>query len=432
MKDDVATFADAAPMLYEHGFNVLPIIPSRKCPPAKVAWHEWRSARQTLDEIRRLREAFQTHDVAIILGRVSSLVDLDVDNGEVGEQTLQALGRPILPTTAFTSPGNPRKQKRPGRHLLYRHHGPLPTQRLGTRLELRADGSYTIVPPSVGRVWMLGLDHLADLPEVWTRPLAGRRVNPLPLHPRSQVGQVPPQSVLLASVSVLLATEGLKAVEAAADFLPRVAFLLGVSPDLGRGFRCPLPGHGPDKRPSATLLRAEDGTIKLHDWHRKDGLEFFSLAEVLAAQRSGRVRSLNGPELATWKLRLLVEAGLVDPIHVDMRRSRLKRPLLRIVSLLPFAICSRASGSTRRAFRRRSPGNLRRGGAVYRSGRREKRSGSCSASAHFGEWARGSGQHRSICLGEWRSERARSRYTLRDIRDGQPAVRREPGAGRVP
>jgi len=318
MKSESAPFADAAPMLYEHGFNVLPIISSRKCPPAKVSWHEWRSARQTLDEIRRLREAFQTHDVAIILGRVSSLVDLDVDNGEVGEQSLQALGRPILPTTAFTSPGDPRKQKKPGRHLLYRHHDPLPTQRLGTRLELRADGSYTIVPPSVGRVWMLGLEHLADLPEAWTRPLAGRRVNPLPLHPRSQVGQVPPQSVLLASVSVLLATEGLKAVEAAADFLPRVAFLLGVSPDLGRGFRCPLPGHGPDKRPSATLLRAEDGTIKLHDWHRKDGLEFFSLAEVLAAQRSGRVRSLNGPELATWKLRLLVEAGLVDPIHVDM------------------------------------------------------------------------------------------------------------------
>jgi hypothetical protein len=77
-----------------------------------------------------------------------------------------------------------------------------------------------------------------------------------------------------------------------------------------------LPGHGPDVTPSATLWRFGDGSIKLRDWHRRDGIEYLTLADVRAAKVSGRVRSLDVPELAVWKLRLLIESGLVDPASV--------------------------------------------------------------------------------------------------------------------
>jgi hypothetical protein len=47
-------------------------------------------------------------------------------------------------------------------------------------------------------------------------------------------------------------------------------------------------------------------------------VEWLTLAEVYAAMVTGHVRALRGPELATWKLRLLVRAGLARPAPVAL------------------------------------------------------------------------------------------------------------------
>jgi hypothetical protein len=106
-------------------------------------------------------------------------------------------------------------------------------------------------------------------------------------------------------------------VEAAPDFLPAVVRVLGLPHGfIGRPFRCVLPGHE-DHRPSASLWRREDGTVHYHDHHKRDGVPWLTLAEVFAAQVTGKTRPLSGPELATWKLRLLVTAGLVESTMVE-------------------------------------------------------------------------------------------------------------------
>ena len=79
---------------------------------------------------------------------------------------------------------------------------------------------------------------------------------------------------------------------------------------LGGGFRCPLPGHE-ERKASAALWRQADGSIGFHDFHRKSGSEWFSLAEVYAAVKSGCVRKLRPGEKAVWLLRALVEAELI-------------------------------------------------------------------------------------------------------------------------
>ncbi len=55
-----------------------------------------------------------------------------------------------------------------------------------------------------------------------------------------------------------------------------------------------------------------------HDWHRLDGKEWWTLPEVYAAVYTGAAVPLPGPSLAVWRLRLLIEAQVVEPYPVDL------------------------------------------------------------------------------------------------------------------
>ena len=87
--------------------------------------------------------------------------------------------------------------------------------------------------------------------------------------------------------------------------------------DIGRTFRCILPGHY-ERHPSASVWRRDDGTYHYHDFHGRAGVERLTLADAYAARMTGEVRALRGPELPTWKLRLLVRAGLAVPALVAL------------------------------------------------------------------------------------------------------------------
>ena len=93
----------------------------------------------------------------------------------------------------------------------------------------------------------------------------------------------------------------------------------------GNNFACPLPGHA-EANPSASLYWNDNGELVLRDWHRRSGKEFWTLSEVYAAVVSGRMltdenglaRTLSDASMATWSLRLLVEAKRLEPYPVRL------------------------------------------------------------------------------------------------------------------
>jgi hypothetical protein len=74
------------------------------------------------------------------------------------------------------------------------------------------------------------------------------------------------------------------------------------------------------------------GALKYHDWHARDGEEWYLLADVRASLAFGRALWLGGPSLATWQLRLLVEAGVLQPYPVPAHALPTRvRPTIRKV-----------------------------------------------------------------------------------------------------
>ena len=87
--------------------------------------------------------------------------------------------------------------------------------------------------------------------------------------------------------------------------------VLGIDAPLGRKFSCVLPGHQPDRHPSAALHRGPDGIWRYKDFHRPCDPDTLTLAEVCASRAAGRVTQLRGPSQARWYRRLFYEAGVL-------------------------------------------------------------------------------------------------------------------------
>jgi hypothetical protein len=88
--------------------------------------------------------------------------------------------------------------------------------------------------------------------------------------------------------------------------------VLGIPRWDGGPFHCLL--HE-EEHPSASVFQFEDGTYHYHDWHST--CEWRTVAQVRAAL-AGRPGA-RGPELATWKLILLAEAGVLPAQPVTAR-----------------------------------------------------------------------------------------------------------------
>jgi hypothetical protein len=88
---------------------------------------------------------------------------------------------------------------------------------------------------------------------------------------------------------------------------------------VGELFRCILPGHGPDRKPSANIWRGADDVHVYRDHHRASGPAAYTLAEVKAALVSGRTEKLGSPaQQYMWYHRLFHEAGLLELPEVDV------------------------------------------------------------------------------------------------------------------
>jgi hypothetical protein len=154
------------------GFSVIPLRFNSK-QPALDSWNEFQTRRPTPEEVQKWWGDGHQHGVAIVCGKVSNLVVLDVDDEAKFGVALKTIGE--------TLPDTPIVRTRKGWHLFFRY----PANRIVRRhdrlsdwgAELRGDGCYVVAPPTVidgkryhwakrnGRLMALGEVPIAECPD---------------------------------------------------------------------------------------------------------------------------------------------------------------------------------------------------------------------------------------------------------------------------
>jgi hypothetical protein len=139
--------ADAAATYAQRGWPVFPVRPRDKRPLTK---HGVKDATTDPAIIAGWRQQWPAANIGIATGAESGLWVLDID-GEAGEQSLIDLidANGTLPATLTVA------TPRGGRHLYFRAAPPgfdirNSAGKLGTGIDVRANGGYVVVPPSIG------------------------------------------------------------------------------------------------------------------------------------------------------------------------------------------------------------------------------------------------------------------------------------------
>jgi hypothetical protein len=164
-------------------------------------------------------------------------------------------------------------------------------------------------------------DHLSP-PQARTPAHRARHI--VPLTPkRPQKGMQVSAYALTYSPAVqqfMRGGEGLRMLFQRPDVALRCAGVLGVpTARVGQGFLCILPGHE-EHHPSASLhWDPKTGAIMYRDWHARSGVDWYTLPDVRASLACHHAVRLRGPSVATWQLRLLVEARILAPYPVPAR-----------------------------------------------------------------------------------------------------------------
>lgn len=315
------------------GWSLLPLRPGAKEPYAELlpkdrkgnpSWRMLALEPATKDEVQGWFRADPDANIGVILGEASGgLGVIDVD-------------RPLA--MPLHLPPSVQSQTARGAHIFYTSDKPLKTRKC-TWGELRSDGAYVALPPSKhpsGAVYTWSdfcspMEHpLTEMPADLVLAIEEEQKK----QADSLSGRVSKTSICSYAPSPVPG----KAVIDLVSWVSRedVAFALlglcGVTVSkLGQAFRCPLPGHT-DRHPSAALWRQPDGTIGFHDFHQASGPAWFSLAEMYASCRAGRVMKLRPGEKAAWLIRGLAEAGLLKtPRILAPKLPKAAPPVVRAV-----------------------------------------------------------------------------------------------------
>lgn len=180
------TAASTALSYLARGWAVVPVVPRSKRP--LVRWEPYQHRLPTGEEVREWFGRWPDANIAIVTGRISGLVVLDVDPRHGGDDSLHELERTygLLPDTveAITGSG--------GRHVYFAYPGRETRNVVGLApgLDLRGDGGLIIAPPSVhpsGRHYEWEVSHEPETTPVqpiprWLQQLM-RSASPRAGHP---------------------------------------------------------------------------------------------------------------------------------------------------------------------------------------------------------------------------------------------------------
>jgi Bifunctional DNA primase/polymerase, N-terminal/AAA domain len=175
------TVLEAALNYLAKGWSVIPIKQLSKEP--LVTWAEFQKRQATEGEIHKWFADWPEANVAIVTGRISNLIVVDVDPRNDGFETILQLvdeHGDLPPTITAQSGGG-------GEHFYFSYPSkhPLSTRKnaLGPGVDLKADGGYIVAPPSrhpSGGLyrWDSSPDNTKlDEPPAWMVLLAGKTKN---------------------------------------------------------------------------------------------------------------------------------------------------------------------------------------------------------------------------------------------------------------
>ncbi len=330
---------ESALRLVEQGYPVFPVAADKK--PLVAGWTT--GAARDADGVERLFRAVPDAPCVGVSTGQADVVVADFDPRSDGDATLGRIlmehGDEWQDTVAATTP-------RGGRHYYFRaggRHVRTTAGAIGPGVDTRAMGGFVVAPMSVGehgvyrwvddhspddRAMLPVPDWIATLTQAAHRPKRiprgiGRdlmQVRDIPLRdiPYLHQNRAADDLPYLHQILVPPLSDGRLREIATDEMVMRyVGQYLGIhDAPLGTAIHCVL--HAED-HPSAALFRDRNGVVMYHDFHEQGTpLEWLTLAEVFAAQKTGEVRKLNRPEHATWFIRLLVATGLIDPAPVAM------------------------------------------------------------------------------------------------------------------
>jgi hypothetical protein len=182
---DAPSRLDAALWYTRLGWSVIPSPVGGK--RSLVAWKGWQTTQPDEHLWRVWMTKWPRANLAVITGRLSNVVVLDVDVQHGGDQGVAQLEREhgVLPDTALVlTPSG-------GRHLYFRHPGGRISNSaslLAQGVDVRGDGGLALLPPSrrdQGTYeWFIGPDTLAPMPP-WM--VAACRPRPGAAHATSSV-----------------------------------------------------------------------------------------------------------------------------------------------------------------------------------------------------------------------------------------------------
>ena len=190
--------ADMAQQYTNFGFSVIPLTRGTK-QPALSSWAEFQTKRPTLTEVQTWWDSGQQYGIAIVCGKVSGVVVLDIDDTDKFGVARNNIGE--------TLPDTPIVRTRKGWHVYFKY----PQTRIVRRhdrlsdwgAELRGDGCCVTAPPTTidghryhwakrnGRLMALGQVPLADPPDwlldAFGVPFVNEAQNePTPSQPKTQ------------------------------------------------------------------------------------------------------------------------------------------------------------------------------------------------------------------------------------------------------
>ena len=173
---------DIAKAYLKLGWNIIPINKSTKRPLIK--WEQFQKERVTEELLNEWYKKYPNANLAVITGKVSNLIVIDIDSIEGREAYIAQFGE-IHDTIAQTT------GKSGGLHLFFKHPGDIDygnRAQLIKDVDVRADGGYVIISPSihptgVPYTWVIDpidmeLGDLMDLPEELKRLLATKGKDP--------------------------------------------------------------------------------------------------------------------------------------------------------------------------------------------------------------------------------------------------------------
>ena len=347
------TMPHAALVCWNMRYHPIPVRDGDK--KAAIAWAPYQTQRPRQRDIRQWWPPGSRRNLALVLGPIPRLLVLNLNqkHGDDGLRTLRRAGWTLPPTPTIVTPHDgfaycfqpPDRERYP---FLFKTH---PTVRGHPGMELRGQDGYQLVPPSYVKAtardpagsyrwaepWTLThlFTDLAEVPD-WLLDLwiTCDRAPASPHHTGGMRGTRGRRHTVVVSFDTTTVCNSVPSGGIGASRLAALlhnhatmegcAACLGWRAD-GNNFACPLPGHA-EANPSASLYWNDNGELVLRDWHRRSGKEFWTLSEVYAAVVSGRIltdenglaRTLSDASMATWSLRLLVEAKRLEPYPVRL------------------------------------------------------------------------------------------------------------------